>query len=211
MALVKQPLFSEEAHGALGGFEYRLCRGRHVVGRRSISTGLATQAQLQHRSLLQLAHAAWTALPLSVQAAWISLAPPPMTGRNCFIQRWMRTVGHNLDFPNPVPPAYVYAPITDLRLETLSPNLPAVNLLWDYTGTEFQSLLFFARSTWSHRRHPTLSQLTFTDFCGALAHSMEVVLHAASPVVHVLVLNVDKVSGALLQRVLLRLEPAWLE
>jgi len=90
MAKVKNPLFSEEAHGALGGIEFRQNRYGAVVGRKSIAAYHSTQKQLHHRSLLKAAHNAYAALTPQIKAAWDLIATPPITGRNLFIGRCLR-------------------------------------------------------------------------------------------------------------------------
>jgi hypothetical protein len=90
MPKVKNPLFSEEAHGALGGIEFRHNRYGNVVGRKSLAAYHSTPLQTITRSRLRSANAAFDALPPSTKHAWDLISPRPSTGRNLFIGRYLR-------------------------------------------------------------------------------------------------------------------------
>lgn len=209
MALVKSPLFSEEAHGALGGVEYRLCRGKNVVGRRSISTDLATPAQLQHRSLLKLAHDAWSALPLSDQAAWCQIAPPPLTGRNEYVARWIRCHLILADPPIPYPPPIHPSLIPDLNLVTADPASSELLLQWTSLYYPYCYVMFSALGTYSHRQNPTISKLRFRAYCPIGEEQITFPIGCAAPVVHLLLKTLDQRDGSVLARQLYRFEPVW--
>jgi hypothetical protein len=209
MAVVKSPLFSEEAHGPLGGIEYRTCRGRNVVGRRSISTALATPAQLQHRSLLKLAHAAWSRLPLSSQAAWDAIAPAPLTGRNEYVARWIRCKISAADPPQPNPPSLPIVLIDSITLNSATIDPPEIAIGITAADAANEMIMFFAHSTFSHRENPTIRQMTLVGYTGMTSAGWSWTPRVIAPVVHFLATIVDARDGTKLGSQLWRFEPVW--
>jgi hypothetical protein len=100
---VKTPCMCEEAHGALGGVEFKTGNYGNVVSRRSISSYGQSPKQLLHRSRLKLAQAAWSALNPGLQAAWNEYARAPLTGRNAFVGAALRNLTIGFATPSQSP------------------------------------------------------------------------------------------------------------
>lgn len=101
MARVKNPLFSEEAHGALDGIEFRTSRYGNIVGRRSMTPRRSTAGQQLVRQYLAWANHSWDQIePLGFRywypitdarkAWWTERTPQGTTPRAFFCGRWAR-------------------------------------------------------------------------------------------------------------------------
>lgn len=134
MVKLKDPLMSAEAHGALGGIEYRQGIYGPMCGRRSIASAQSSPAQLAHRARLISAHRAWEALSNRDRAAWETLATPPATGRNTYIPSFFRLQW--------VDPTFFPLPIrhssrnylSNFDYETHHRDPWELDAFWDYQG-----------------------------------------------------------------------------
>jgi len=161
MARVKAPLLSEEAHGALGGIEYRTGHYGNMVGRRSISSRQQTQQQLIVRSRLKHAQAAYQAHSADVKTGFDLWAPDPLTGRNVEVARHLRS--QNLLVPLPLLPWEAeQVPEIGPFGAAQNPN-PPHNIVFEWGGTSGPTtyVLIYTRATWSTAETLTLSKLRF--------------------------------------------------
>lgn len=91
MAKVKNPLMSQEAHGAVGGLEFRLTRSGSIVGDRSLATPTRTSRATSYAAHLGKARAAWTLVSPLNKKRWASVAPPGMSAFNFFQLAYARS------------------------------------------------------------------------------------------------------------------------
>jgi len=211
MALVKNPLMSVEAHGELAGVEFRTIHGRNVVGRRSIATNRATPAQMQQRSLLHLAHAAWSALSLTDQAAWSAIAPAPITGRNEYIARWIRNYLIMGDPPRPNPPPIPATLVTAFTYTGTDLLENAVLVSWEHDYAGELMLMFYELSTYNRQLTPTLGKFRYSCAGGIGNGNATITCKCRAPVVHILIKTIDNRDGKLIANQLYRFEPDWSE
>jgi len=148
MARVKAPLLSEEAHGNLGGIEYRTGHYGHMVGRRSIASRAPTKTALLVRSRLKLANAAWTALGDADRRAWDQYARLPLTGRNAYVGAYLRANGNPTNFP--MEPMLPWSPdeFTNVNV-VFFPGPPLiVSVTWDTDLSHITWGMVYAAATW---------------------------------------------------------------
>jgi hypothetical protein len=209
MATVKNPLFSEEAHGNMSGLEFRRGTYGHVVGRTSLPPHLRTPAQTVQRSRLKLAHTAWEALSESDKQAWSRFATDTITPRNAFIAAALRfaTVGRIL-LPRPVDPAPATT-ISNVEVLTLFPSTPAIRLIWDYSGSPSNLVAAYVHMTYSNRLTPTPAKLVYSASIPPNLTPFYMPVPCTAPVAHVRLDIIDNNNGSLHGSYLSRFEIAW--
>jgi hypothetical protein len=87
MAVVVNPLLSQEAHGKIGGTEFRQIRGRSVVGRVSLATPQRTLHTNSARAGFDHAVKAWRQLTDADRVLWAQAAGSPELGFQLWTQR----------------------------------------------------------------------------------------------------------------------------
>ena len=163
MAKAKNPLFSQEAYGPMGGILFRRGTYGAVISRTSGTPHLMTPAQTQQRARLAAAHKAYDALTDANREAWAAIATYPETGRNAYIRAY--TVLTKVGFtptpsPSLQPPAgHIYNPY--YGPSPLPPGVNGVN--WSYSGDAYNIVYLYILTTWSHRDTPKPSKLHFKD------------------------------------------------
>jgi hypothetical protein len=203
MAKVKSPLLSLEAHGELGGVEYRQGIYGPMVGRRSIASMQATPLQLLHRSRLKLAHTAWLALFDSDRALWCAHATYPETGLNCFVGRWIKFTQAGFT-PLTIPLPYIpQSPITNLIATVLVPGESQIALDWDYRALSEDLLLFYLYQSFSHRHSPTLSKMRYNSWNYSSTNFQYITPDTVTPVNHIRLDQVSLENGDVISRHLL--------
>lgn len=176
MAKVKQPLFSQEAVGALGGIQFRRGTYGPIVSRRSVTPHLMTPAQTLQRSRLAHAHRAFDALTDAQREAWNAFATYPETGRNAYVRAY--TILDKLGL----------TPATDPRTSTDIPRISNVTAAWypptakrlmvtwtlDNAGSG--RLLLYIYQTWSNRDYPKPAKLIYKangfDYTPYIIHTL---------------------------------------
>ena len=117
MAVVYNPLLSQEAHGKVGGTEYRQIRGRSVVGRVSLATPQRTLHTGSARVGLDRAAKAWRQLSSDDRAMWAAAASSPELGFQLWVQRACLLYSIGGELPSSTHDDYE---ITPLQFYTLS-------------------------------------------------------------------------------------------
>jgi hypothetical protein len=148
VAKAKNPLFSLEAHGALGGIEFRTGNYGNVVSRRSISAHGQSQAQYSHRAHIKHAHSSWMSQPPSIKDAWNAYATPPLTGRMAYIGAAIRNFAIGLAAPmySPLDPD-IFATPYNFALFGAPPPPPGGRLVWIANLLDTNKILIYLRNT----------------------------------------------------------------
>lgn len=195
MAVVKSPLFAQEAHGALGGIEYRTGTYGNIVGRRSIGSQPSSPAQRDHRALFALATHRWSLLTADQQRAWDTVAIHPETGRNA----WMRYAVQNIHAEygtqyTPIPPS----PITfvdDLTITQDAPGSLSYALTWTPSGTGWEYLNIYSHEEIPSRSSPTPSKFRLVNTAAIQSGNCWVHKTVAAMRLWVLIKQIDPGTG----------------
>lgn len=205
MARAKNPLFSEQASGQMGGLLFRRGTYGPVVSRRSSAPHLMTPAQTAHRCLLAAAHRSFTALSESEQAAWGRYATPPETARNAYFRAYVIGAKMGVTPALPADPSYEIGLFSVTSATAFAPPVLSSHFEWDYSGSVSCRILFYALHTWSEREFPKPSKLVYAARVGANVLSADVALPFSCPV-HWFRLELrGRYTGRLLQSRLIRL------
>lgn len=161
MAKLKLPCMCTEASGSLGGLEYKRNQYGNVVGRRSISTGLHTPAQLIVRSRLKFAHNAFSALSEQLKSAWEEFASPPKTGRNAFVGAYLKLATAGLAAPLDPRTPVTWSDPSDFNL-SLPGGAPSwMKLAWITSIVGTDQLFVYSAALWGARTYVHPEQLKF--------------------------------------------------
>ena len=193
MAKVKSPLLSLEAHGELGGVEYRQGIYGPMVGRRSIASMQATPLQLLHRSRLKLAHTAWLALSDTDRSLWCAHATYPATGLNCFLSRYVKFLMAGISpLTIPLPDSHIL-PITNIRSGFEYDPYPPIYLYWDVqlTGTDY--IFAYVYETSSGRANTSPNKMRFHSKIQSPVNSIYIRTNTAYHNTHI---RLDQISSS---------------
>jgi len=152
MPKVKNPLFSQEARGGIGGLVYNTWRGINYVKTNTSPTGQGSAKRLAAQALLSLVAKLWRGITAGERLAWSAYATahpvdswtgPPirLTGMNWFSKcnALLRLVGQSGVTAAPT----IAAPDAPTEL-TLTYASQSVQASWATTSYASQSLMFSA-------------------------------------------------------------------
>ena len=206
MAKAKNPLFSQEAYGPMGGILFRRGTYGAVISRTSGAPHLMTPAQTKQRALLAAAHKAYDALTDQNREAWAAIATYPETGRNAYIRAYTRLQRARFT-PQPSPqiddsPQRIT--ITDAFVD--NQTLPSIWITWDHTPGTTQLIFAYALATYSHRAAPKPSKLIYAGHDQTGTGHMHVYPKHPAPVYWVRLDTISVGSGRILSRTLIKVE-----
>jgi hypothetical protein len=143
MAVVHNPLLSQEAHGKIGGTEFRLIHGRAVVGRTSLATPRRTLHTNSARLGFDHAVKAWRDLSDADRALWCQEAGSASLGFQLWTQRACITLSAAQSLPSvqsdPRPNAYIEL----YSVSASSGPPPTLSVTWDTYGCSMTTLLWY--------------------------------------------------------------------
>jgi hypothetical protein len=143
MAVVFNPLLSQEAHGKIGGTEFRQIRGRSIVGRVSLATPQRTLRTNPARQIFDWAVKGWRDLSDADRALWAAAADSPELGFQLWTQRAIATLTIRDAFPSCQADAIPPSPITWLYVSANHGSDPAIAALWDIADPQSSYLIFY--------------------------------------------------------------------
>jgi hypothetical protein len=211
VAKVKSPLMSQEAHGALGGIEFRTSTYGNIVGRRSITPNRRTPSQLSSRALLVAASKAWEAKSDTIKAMWDDCAGPLETGRTAYIASYIRLIPTNTA-PYPLPALSV--PISDISNFHVTSgllNMGLATVQWDCPAPNSNLVIFRGIGTWSYRSSPQHSRMPIIGWSRDYAGWGSITLPAGCPIAHVRMEQIGEFRGEILTVNTCRSLVEWLE
>jgi len=209
MAKAKNPLFSEEASGALGGIQFSRNQYGNIVGRRSISPHVQTQRALTYRALLKLAHTAWADLTQTEKDKWSSLTPPPQTPRNFYVACYLRRMNAQHTLPEPAPVDDLTATFSGfyLGLSTLDPL--ELGLGYSYSGGPQAIIIVHAYYSAKHLRYIKPDHYKFAGAGVAADEGVTWTPPFPCKHLHLKLELCHSYSARVAERVLLHYEPTW--
>lgn len=210
MAKAKNPLFSQEAHGALGGIMFRSGTYGQVVSRRSVSALGRTSAQCTARGRLKHAQTLWSALSDHDKSAWAAVAVLPETGQNAFIRQACLSLMVGLT-PLTVPVSGTDS-LRDLSLEISTASKATARLRLDVYSdfTTSVRLIYKCYATYSNRVDPNAASYVYTAWSSPITERVDLYLKCPAPRVHVIVETMHTASRTITQRKHFLFKPNWI-
>jgi hypothetical protein len=209
MARVKNPLLSQEAHGALAGIEYRTSTYGNIVGRRSITPARQTVRQLAHRALFTRASTAWRNLPTTTKQQWNKLAEAPLDGRTTYIAAYIRLAPHNaLPLPRGLALENLIT-FTNFVLTALTSEPPALRLTWSSAPFTGALMTINAVATSSRRLSYTHDRIPFSTASLSLLGIATLPIPCKANIAHVRIMQIHPSSGAIMSSHNIRQEIIW--
>jgi len=154
MAKLSAPLLSQEAHGQLGGTEYRRIGGRHVAGRRSLATPRRTARTSAARSAFVAATHAWRALSDADRLLYDQSAPAGMSGFNLWTQRATRTLTLAGTPPTVISVTRPSGMISFVAAYAWNEDPPNIAIQYNSSGTGALQVMFYWQPKQRTRRSP---------------------------------------------------------
>jgi len=200
---------SMEAHGALGGIEFRASTYGNIVGRRSISPHGRTPGQLTKRAVFAQAGKSWDGLSSRAKSQWADITPELMTPRGhyigCFLRKWPL---HEIPI-YPAPEPIIWATLYDLSLDYYNlPDSVVLNFMADPPGATSQ-INIYALQTFSRRSAPQHNRGKWVGEGPLWASSTDIILTPGIPIVHLWLQQYDPYTGIKGPTQLFRFEPVW--
>lgn len=138
--IVKLPLMSAEARGAIGGLVYNTWRGKNVVKINTSPTGQGTEKRLAAQAILSAVSKLWAGLTDQQRAAWSQYAidhpvtnwtgsPGRNTGMNWFCKCNVELSRFSIATISDPPVVAAPSPLTGL---VLSIDAADIKISWDY-------------------------------------------------------------------------------
>jgi hypothetical protein len=169
MAKVKNPLFSQEARGAVGGLIYNTWRGINYVKTNTSPTGQGTAKRLAAQAVLTTVAKLWGALTNERRAAWNQYAidhpvtnwtgtPERLTGMNWFCKCAVANTLATETIVNDPPVAAAPAAITGLMI---SQNVLDLNIEWTTPSAAGKHVIVFLAGPLSKGVTAKLEQAKF--------------------------------------------------
>jgi hypothetical protein len=143
MAVVINPLLSQEAHGKVGGTEFRQIRGRSIVGRVSLATPKRTLHTNDARMRFDHAVKAWRNLSDADRALWALASGSPELGFQLWTKRAILTQMTPYDLPSATVDHNPPDPIESWEFYLDPPPHPMLNAFWDWVEPRLCYYFFY--------------------------------------------------------------------
>lgn len=210
MAKAKNPLFSQEAHGALGGIMFRTGTYGQVVSRRSITAVGRSQSQCTARGRLKKAHTLWQSLTDADRSAWSAYATPPETGANAYIRQ--ATISMMCGITPLTRPGSGTASLKRLNFLITSATRSTARLRLEIQSdlTSGVRLIYKVLATYSKRKDPNMANFTFAHYGSTVDERVDLYLKCPAPRVHLIVETMHTASRTITQRKHFLFKPNWI-
>lgn len=200
---------SQEAHGALGGIEFRTSTYGNIVGRRSITPHRRTQLQLTHRAQMSEAAAAWRALSREDQQKWEAIAKYPSTGRMTFIAGYLKLYKFQYPVnPQPIVNSEFDLPY-DISIFKTFPAQKAIQIQWKCKTTHFTIANVSIQRTTSSRETPPKPRFLWHTWVYCPETLLLIPLEYKAPYVWIQMETIDYPSGQKVATIQQRLKVTW--
>lgn len=180
MPKLKNPLFSQEARGGIGGLVYNTWRGINYVKTNTSPTGQGTKLRLDAQGLLNAAAKKWKLIGDTNRAAWNQYAvdhpltdwstkAKRITGMNWFVQCNVQLARLGLAVLQPAPSLPAPNPITGLTIAYATDN---ITISWTTPATGEYNIDIWSVGPISAGISPKIQRAQFlrtalpTDFAG---------------------------------------------
>lgn len=207
MAKVVAPLLSEEAHGALGGIEFRTGHYGNMVGRRSIAARIRTPLALEARSRMKLAQEAWDVHDPGEIAAWDTFARHPETGRNRHTGGHLKANGNAILYPHSPYEPFTPDAFTNVNLTPFLGPPDQLQITWD---TDFSNVSFgiaYQYATWHTDANPQPSRWRYVGIVDSSGGGQNFTFTIRMPVYWVRIDWMNHLSLSMYRQTLFRFVP----
>ena len=175
MPKVKNPLFSQEARGGIGGLVYNTWRGINYVKTNTSPTGQGTELRLLAQSIMTTVSKLWRALTDGQRAAWAQYgtdhpvtdwtgSPKRLTGMNWFCKCNILLTKLGLTRVTAAPTTAAPSPPSGLALTY---GTSAIWATWSTPATTSQAIMFNATPSQSAGIEGKLEMSAFASYCSS--------------------------------------------
>jgi hypothetical protein len=204
MPKVKNPLFSQEARGGIGGLVYNTWRGISYVKTNTSPTGQGTEKRLASQSLMTSVSKLWQGITDIQRAAWSQFgtdhpvtdwtgSPKRLTGMNWFCKCNILLKKLGLTTVSAAPTAAAPSPPSGLNITY---GTSAIWATWSTPATSSQVIMFNATAPISAGVEGKLEMSAFASYCSSsVAPPFPIVASPTSGRVTVFAKCVDASSG----------------